>query len=84
MVMLIPNLQTERLTIREFAMDDLETIHRILNEGFGGSAPATEHQHWLDWITRNYRELDKLNQPPYGDRAIVREGCLIGSVGLVP
>jgi RimJ/RimL family protein N-acetyltransferase len=88
MVMRIPNIQTERLQIREFEADDLETIHRILNEGFGESAaestPLTERQNWLEWITRNYRELDKLNQPPYGDRAIVLDGRLIGAVGLVP
>ena len=41
---------------------------------------------WVDWSVRNYEELARLNQPPYGDRAIVRRegGDFIGLVGLVP
>lgn len=90
MAMRIPTLETERLHIREFEMGDVETIHRILNEAFGDgqheNAPLSDRQNWMEWITRNYRELAQLYQPPYGDRAIVRaeDGQLIGSVGLVP
>lgn len=86
MALYIPVLQTERLTIRDLTADDLEDIHRILNEAFGSSDSLNARQTWLDWTVRNYRELDRLNQPPYGDRAIVRraDNCLIGSVGFVP
>jgi RimJ/RimL family protein N-acetyltransferase len=86
MAMRIPCLATERLIIREFAPDDLDTIHRILSDGFGGVHPLPERQQWLQWAIMNYRELDKLNQPPYGDRAVVRktDDRLIGATGLVP
>jgi RimJ/RimL family protein N-acetyltransferase len=90
MAMRIPVLQTERLTIREFEMGDLEIYHRIANEGFGEQTAENtgldDRRSWLEWTVRSYRELDMLNQPPYGDRAVVHqeEGRLIGSVGLVP
>lgn len=90
MAMRIPILETKRLNIREFEMNDLETYHRIANAGFGESAHENtaldDRRQWLEWSMRNYRELDLLYQPPYGDRAIVLrdDGRLIGSVGLVP
>ncbi len=31
----MPELESERLRIRPFRKDDLETIHRILDDGFG-------------------------------------------------
>lgn len=90
MAMRIPTLETKRLNIREFEMGDVESIHRILNEAFHSDAheytSLDDRQKWLEWVTRNYRELSQMYQPPYGDRAIVRkeDGQLIGSVGLVP
>jgi RimJ/RimL family protein N-acetyltransferase len=86
----MPVLETERLKIREFETGDLETYHRIANEGFGvhkaENTALEERRSWLEWVMRNYQELDRLYQPPYGDRAIVLkdDGRLIGSVGLVP
>ncbi len=81
----MPPLETPRLLIREFRLDDLNTIHTILNACFGES-PLDERCEWLEWITRNYVALGRLYQPPYGDRAIVLKetGLLIGSVGFVP
>jgi len=78
-------LETERLYIRPFALDDLEAIAPILDEGFGAS-PLTERRQWLEWLVRNYVALAQMYQPPYGDYAVVRksDGVLIGSVGYVP
>jgi RimJ/RimL family protein N-acetyltransferase len=81
----MPPLETERLVIRPFAMDDLPAIHAILNACFGEST-LDERREWLEWAVRNPAALARLGQPPYGDRAILlkRNGALIGSVGLVP
>jgi RimJ/RimL family protein N-acetyltransferase len=81
----MPALETARLFIRPFGADDLDPIHRILNEAFG-ETPHAERRHWLEWSTMNYTALARLYQPPYGDRAIVikSSNTLIGSVGLVP
>lgn len=83
--MSIPQTETERLIVRELVMDDLETFHAISNAGFGES-PLEERRTWLEWVTRNYRALENLYQPPYGDYgfALKSTGELIGGVGLVP
>ena len=78
------NLTTSRLTIRPFELGDLDAIHAVLDgEDSGGLAQRRE---WLEWTVRNYSALEKLQQPPYGDLAVVvrAENKLIGSVGLVP
>ena len=88
----IPNLETQRLLIRPFEMDDLHAVHAVLERCFGdgsraNDANAIEERHpWLQWASMNPHELAKLSQPPYGDRAIVLKatGALIGAVGLVP
>jgi [ribosomal protein S5]-alanine N-acetyltransferase len=79
------NLQTERLQIRNFTMEDFEIYHRIWNEGFG-QTDDQGHQDWMEWTVRNYAALASLHQPPYGDRAVVLKstGELIGGIGLVP
>lgn len=78
-------LETDRLLIRPFASDDLDTIHTILNEAFGEES-RVDRQHWLEWSVMNYTALSRLYQPPYGDRAIVLKSTneLVGAVGLVP
>ncbi len=85
-------LPTPRLTIRPFELTDLDAIHGILdieladvNMGSEGAQTLESRRAWLDWTVRNYTELAKLYQPPYGDRAIIlREtGELIGAVGFV-
>lgn len=83
--MSIPQTETERLIVRELAMDDLETFHAITNAGFGES-PLEERRTWLEWTVRNYRALESLYQPPYGDYgfALKSTGELIGGIGLVP
>ncbi len=85
-------LNTTRLTIRPFGMDDLAVVHAVLDRSFGdGSkvhdeAALAERREWLQWSVLNYTALAKLYQPPYGERAIVRNDidALIGAVGVVP
>ena len=85
----MPTLETERLTIRCFVMDDLQEIHRVLSAAWqeADSAEAlTARERWLRWTVANYEELAALTQPLYGDRAVVlREtGAIVGAVGFVP
>jgi len=85
-------LETRRLIVRSFMMEDLPAIHRVLDQTFGdgtniGNAAALqERSAWLQWSMLNQEWFPKLHQPPYGDRAIVLKvtQAVIGSVGLVP
>lgn len=90
--MCMPALETERLLIRSFSMDDLEEAHRILDLDLSPAA-AGEHpptlagrEAWLRWTVMGYEENAKLHNPPYGDRAVILKdgGRLIGACGLVP
>jgi RimJ/RimL family protein N-acetyltransferase len=73
-------------------MEDLEDCHRLYIEIEWADGKLTEDENlavrriWLEWTVRNYQELDRLNQPPYGDRAVrLRDnGKFAGLVGLVP
>jgi RimJ/RimL family protein N-acetyltransferase len=64
-----------------------------------GSLPKAARREWLKWSILSYEQLAFLRQPPYGDRAVelktadsaalagqsfVRQGPVIGAVGLVP
>lgn len=89
----MPTLETARLTIRPFTMADLWDVHRLFDIELSSKDintedfdPMAEREQWLQWLVLNYVQLAKLNQPPYGDRAIVlkSEGNLIGSCGYVP
>ena len=91
--MRLPLLETERLLIREFAAQDLEAVHHLLDVALAETDTGTEgaltlaaRRRWLEWTVLNYEHLAYLRQPPYGDRAIVlrRTGELIGACGLVP
>jgi RimJ/RimL family protein N-acetyltransferase len=89
---LIPRLKTDRLTIRALTTNDLDECHELyLDTGWADEESTAEEnfqvrKSWLDWTIRNYVELDRLNQPPYGDRAVelVENGRFIGLAGLVP
>jgi len=92
-LMRMPVLETERLQIRPFTLDDLEAIHHLLDVElsqveFGTTGAKTLHarQQWLRWTILSYEQLAQLHQPPYGDRAVVHkpEGRLIGVCGFVP
>jgi ribosomal-protein-alanine N-acetyltransferase len=89
----MPTLETLRLLIRPFVMDDLPDIHRFLDVELREAdlsadkmETLAERAQWLQWTVLNYEQLAKLRQPPYGDRAIVRKstGQLIGACGFVP
>lgn len=89
----MPVLETARLVIRPFTLADLPAVHRILDVELAdvdlhteGELGWAERAEWLRWSALNYRQLDYLNQPPYGDRAVALKetGELIGACGLVP
>lgn len=86
-------LETARLIIRPFTMNDLTAVHLILDlelkdSDFGteGSQILEERKQWLQWTVLNYDQLSKLHQPPYGERAIIQKNSnkLIGICGFVP
>lgn len=92
--MKMPPLETERLLIRPFQIDDFEAIHRILDiehedvvhdEESLAQARTARHR-WLQWISLNPDELAALYQPPYGDRAVILKetDTLIGACGYAP
>jgi RimJ/RimL family protein N-acetyltransferase len=89
----MPILETARLRIRPFVMEDLPDIHRILDVELADADLRTnrmdtlsERAEWLQWTVLNTVQLAKLRQPPYGDRAAVLKpgGQLIGACGYVP
>lgn len=88
----MPVLQTERLVIRPFTLDDLATYEKInsavgwTDETMTAEANLQKRRDWLEWTRRNYEQLARLHQPPFGDRAIVSkaDNRLIGGCGLVP
>jgi len=92
-MMRVPPLETDRLLIRPFTMADLDAIHQILDldlltADFGteGASTRQEREHWLQWTILSYEALASLNQPPYGDRAVVLKQTqqVIGACGFVP
>jgi RimJ/RimL family protein N-acetyltransferase len=70
-------LTTERLVVRELADDDLAVVEELFGPG---------HATWLRWTVLGYEELERLRQPPYGERAVeLREpGDVVGVAGFVP
>jgi RimJ/RimL family protein N-acetyltransferase len=87
----IPVLESERLRIRPFLKIDLEPVHQLkvnvgwVNPHISKTQQFILQEHWLNWTILNTEQLAMLDQPPYGDRAVVlkKNGTLIGSVGLV-
>ena len=89
----MPILETGRLLIRPFVLDDLPDVHRLLDIELHDAAlhadkmeSMVERAAWLQWSVLNYVQLARLYQPPYGDRAAVLKssGQLIGACGFVP
>jgi RimJ/RimL family protein N-acetyltransferase len=89
----MPVLETQRLRIRPFMMDDLPDVHRLLDVELHDADLHTdemetlaERAQWLQWTVLNYVQLAKLFQPPYGDRAVTLRstGQLVGACGFVP
>ena len=89
---MMPILETPRSIVRPLASEDLRTCHRLfvdigwVDPGASDAERLEKRRRWLDWTIRNYVELGRLLQPPYGDRAIVLRdgGAFAGLVGLVP
>jgi ribosomal-protein-alanine N-acetyltransferase len=74
-------------------MEDLMDVHHLFDLALSADDLHTdtvesmqERKEWLAWTVLNYKQLAMLNQPPYGDRAIILESAkrLIGSCGFVP
>jgi [ribosomal protein S5]-alanine N-acetyltransferase len=91
--LLVPPLETQRLTIRPCCAADLQSLHHLLDVelvetdfGTDGAMKLQEREEWLRWSILNYEQLARLYQPPYGDRAIVLKatGQLVGACGFVP
>jgi RimJ/RimL family protein N-acetyltransferase len=89
----MPTLETCRLMIRPFSMDDLHPVHRLFDVelreaelGTVGAQTLHERAEWLQWTILSYTQLAKLYQPPYGERAVVHKHTqqLIGAGGFVP
>jgi RimJ/RimL family protein N-acetyltransferase len=89
----MPVLETKRLIIRPFESTDLQAAHLLFDVELDatelGSEKMTslhEREEWLQWSVLHHRQLALLNQPPYGDRAIVLRSTsqIIGSCGFVP
>jgi len=89
----MPTLETTRLIIRPFVMEDLIDAHRLFDIELNTDDlhiekmdTMKERAEWLEWSVLNYAQLANLYQPPYGDRAIMmkKTGKLIGSCGYVP
>ena len=76
-------IETERLTIRPLTLDDFDAMHVMMTAISG--MPRAECERWLQWLVMTYAELERLYQPPYGERALtLKDGTLIGLVGYVP
>jgi ribosomal-protein-alanine N-acetyltransferase len=83
----MPTLETPRLIVRPFVIEDLEACHQLLDlEAWQTSKTLEQRRTWLQWSMLNYEAMAELLQPAYGDRAVVLKsgGELVGSVGLVP
>jgi RimJ/RimL family protein N-acetyltransferase len=92
-MMFMPVLETERLLIRPLILNDLDAIHQLLDVelrhvefGDMGARTRQAREQWLQWTIVSYEQLAALNQPPYGDIAVVLKpaGPLIGVCGFVP
>lgn len=81
-------LETDRLIIRAFVLEDGETYSRLLDAAFGADSygSADSKRVMFEYQVAADAGLALLHQPPYGDRAIVlrNTGEVIGSVGFAP
>jgi len=83
--MSIVRVETERLIVREFQDGDQAARRALIVDAFGHPLSEADNNQWFTWTQLNYRALERLYQPPYGEYAVVGKatGTLIGSVGLV-
>ena len=76
----MPRLDDTDIHIRAFDRNDVSAVMQMF------AFDTTEAHAWLDWNIANEHQLARLNQPPYGERAIVHNdsGSVVGAIGLVP
>ena len=88
----VPVLTTLRLRIRPLEPNDLQSCCDLF-ASIGWNDPTLNNeeiiarrQSWLAWTIAGYRELERLYQPPLGERAVVSrdDDRFIGLVGYVP
>lgn len=81
-------LETDRLAIRAFTLDDGDIYSRLLDAAFGAESygSSEEKRVMFEYQVAADAGLALLHQPPYGDRAIVLRSTreVIGSVGFAP
>jgi ribosomal-protein-alanine N-acetyltransferase len=85
-------LHTERLVVRPLCMADLLDCHRLFKDiGWSDRNLIDEEnlarrESWLKWTIDSYRELARLHQPIFGERAVISRaaGDFIGLTGYVP
>lgn len=86
----LPLLETERLRIRPFTLNDLDNLHTLYTSigWVDEKETAAEQRHHrrqnLEWNIQNYAGLAALRQPPTGDRLIeLKEtGAFVGACGI--
>jgi RimJ/RimL family protein N-acetyltransferase len=76
----LPKLVSTHIHVRAFDNNDLSVVTQLF------SFTYEQAQSWLAWNIANERQLATLNQPPYGERAIVHTATntVVGAIGLVP
>ena len=85
-------LETSRLHIRPFMLEDTPAIHRILDLCFGDGTKIDdiealrERESWVQWSSLSAVWHERMHQPPYQDMAVVHRdsGTLVGAVGYAP
>jgi RimJ/RimL family protein N-acetyltransferase len=84
----VKTLETDRLVIRPFVLDDAADYRRLLDEAFGYGSYGTEDttRFLLEYNVVADKAHDALHQTPFGDRAIVlkTDGAMVGAVGFAP
>ena len=88
----MPVLESERLSIRPLTLADTDSVFQVLASigWLNADQPEAEQRagirEYIHWCTLNHQQLAQLDQPPYGDRAIILKetDTLIGTCGLVP
>ncbi|MFZ5479154.1 MAG: GNAT family N-acetyltransferase [Myxococcota bacterium] len=77
-----PTIRTERLVIRPFTVEDLESVH-----GYARAYPAAVYGSWLggngpDDVARYLADtIARYGRPPRADLGVTAEGRLVGGVG---
>lgn len=87
----MPVLASPTLSIRAFVASDLAAAVAVFDIGYSDRTATTpeaisKRHAWLDYIIANAQQLASLDQPPYGERAIVDTATqqVIGAIGFVP